>query len=57
MAMGGFMPRTPVKRTLLIVAAAAAVSALSVPANVSAAARYAAGPRAIAGAGSAPEIH
>jgi hypothetical protein len=49
------MTRTPLKRTLLIVAAAAAVSALSVPANVSAAARQAAGPHVIAGAAKAAQ--
>src|SRR6516165_985946 len=47
------MIATPVKRTLLIMAAAAAASALCVPANVSAAARHAAGPRLIAGAAEA----
>ena len=50
-----FTARTPALRTLLIVGAAAALSALSGPANVSAAPRHGAGPGTIAGAARAAQ--
>src|SRR5215472_11548602 len=50
-----FTARAPALRTLFIVGAAAALGALSVPANVSAAPRHGAGPGTIAGAARAAQ--